>query len=362
MNRKRLRDWGIVIGELPTGPRNKLSDVPGVTVGHATVADGGHNTGLTVIFPASGNLYADKLIAASHIINGYGKTAGSIQLDELGTLETPIALTGTLNVGKVSDALVAYTMAECDRDGVACRSVNPVVGETNDAVLNRLADRPVGAAELAAAIADAGADFDEGDVGAGRGTMCMGLKGGIGSASRIVTVGGQHFTLGALVQTNFGRLDDLLVAGYPAGAAIRRIVSAPPAPEDKGSCMIIIGTDLPVSHRQLSRILRRAAVGLVRTGSFVGHGSGDVVLGFTTANRLCREEDDLRQVTLLREEALDGAFRAAAESVEEAILNSLCTADRVTATGMGAAGNETVTLAGFSEFLPALLPALCGRG
>ena len=265
-------------------------------------------------------------------------------------------------VGKVSDALVAYTMAECDRDGVACRSVNPVVGETNDAVLNRLADRPVGAAELAAAIADAGADFDEGDVGAGRGTMCMGLKGGIGSASRIVTVGGQHFTLGALVQTNFGRLDDLLVAGYPAGAAIRRIVSAPPAPEDKGSCMIIIGTDLPVSHRQLSRILRRAAVGLVRTGSFVGHGSGDVVLGFTTANRLGREEDDLRQVTLLREEALDGAFRAAAESVEEAILNSLCTADRVTATGMGAAGNETVTLAGFSEFLPALLPALRGRG
>ena len=259
MNRRRLRDWGIAIGELPTGPHNKLSDVPGVTVGHATVADSGHNTGLTVILPASGNLYADKLIAASHIINGYGKTAGSIQLDELGTLETPIALTGTLNVGKVSDALVAYTMAECDRDGVACRSVNPVVGETNDAVLNRLADRPVGAAELAAAIADAGADFDEGDVGAGRGTMCMGLKGGIGSASRIVTVGGQHFTLGALVQTNFGRLDDLLVAGYPAGAAIRRIVSAPPAPEDKGSCMIIIGTDLPVSHRQLSRILRRAA-------------------------------------------------------------------------------------------------------
>ena len=197
--------------------------------------------------------------------------------------------------------------------------------------------------EMAAAIADAGADFDEGDVGAGRGTMCMGLKGGIGSASRIVTVGGQHFTLGALVQTNFGRLDDLLVAGYPAGAAIRRIVSAPPAPEDKGSCMIIIGTDLPVSHRQLSRILRRAAVGLVRTGSFVEH-------------------DDLRQVTLLREEALDGAFRAAAESVEEAILNSLCTADRVTAAGMGAAGNETVTLAGFSEFLPALLPALRGRG
>ena len=188
----------------------------------------------------------------------------------------------------------------------------------------------------------------------------MGLQGGIGSASRIVTVGGQHFTLGALVQTNFGRLDDLLVAGYPAGAAIRRIVSAPPAPEDKGSCMIIIGTDLPVSHRQLSRILRRAAVGLVRTGSFVGHGSGDVVLGFTTANRLCREQDDLRQVTLLREEALDGAFRAAAESVEEATLNSLCTADRVTATGMGAAGNETVTLAGFWNFCLLCSPLCAG--
>ena len=361
MNRKRLRDWGIVIGEMPTGSLNRISDVPGVTVGHATVADTGHNTGVTVILPAPGNLYADRLVASAHVINGYGKTVGSIQLDELGTLETPIALTGTLNVGKVSDALIAYTMAVCARDGVPCRSVNPVVGETNDAVLNRLCDRPIGTAELEAAIAAARTDFDEGDVGAGKGTMCMGLKGGIGSASRLMTVDGQRFTLGVLVQTNFGRLDDLLIAGYPAGAAIRRIVSAPPAPEDKGSCMIVIGTDLPVSNRQLSRILKRAVVGLARTGSFVGHGSGDVVLGFSTANRLHRDDGSLRRVTVLREETLDTAFRAAAESVEEAILNSLCTADRVTATGLGDAGNDTVSLAGLSEFLPALLPQLCGR-
>lgn len=361
MNRKRLRDWGISVGEMPTGSLNKITDVPGVLVGHTTTADDGHNTGVTVILPAPGNLYADKLTAAFHVINGYGKTAGSIQIDELGTLETPIALTGTLNVGKVSEALVAHTLRECARDGIECRSVNPVVGETNDAVLNRLADRPIGTAELEAAIASACADFDEGDVGAGRGTMCMGLKGGIGSASRLLDIDGRRFTVGALVQTNFGRLDDLMIAGYPAGAEIRRIVSAPRAPEDKGSCMIIIGTDLPVSCRQLSRILRRAVVGLARTGSFVGHGSGDVVIGFTTANRLNRDDGALRQVTLLREEMLDAAFRAAAESVEEAVLNSLCTADRVSASGMGASGNETVTLSALSEFLPALLPSLQKR-
>ena len=340
MNRKRLRDWGIAIGELPTGPRNKLSDVPGVTVGHATVADSGHNTGLTVILPASGNLYADKLIAASHIINGYGKTAGSIQLDELGTLETPIALTGTLNVGKVSDALVAYTMAECDRDGVACRSVNPVVGETNDAVLNRLADRPVGAAELAAAIADADADFDEGDVGAGRGTMCMGLKGGIGSASRLCRLYGETYTVGALVMTNFGTLRDLKVAGDSVGE--RLFWQEQSELKDKGSIIVIIATDVPLSSRQLERVAKRAQSGIARTGGISGNGSGEIALAFTTGNKLAHYSSDrLESIRLVYEEDIDEVFRAAIESVDEAIISSMLHAKAVT----GRAGNHYKSLA-----------------
>lgn len=348
MNHSRIRDWGVTVGGLPTGPLNKISDVPGVTVGHATVDDDAHKTGVTVVIPAPGCVFAEKLTAGAHVINGFGKTCGTVQLNELGTLETPIALTSTLNVGRVADALVGWTVDTCASEGISAGSVNPVVGETNDGGLNRASDRPVGRAELNAAIAAACADFDEGDVGAGKGTSAFGLKGGIGSSSRVVEIEGKTFTVGVLVQSNFGRLDDLTVGGRPVGAEIRRILEAPAAECDKGSCMIVAATDLPLSELQLGRVLRRAEVGLVRTGSFVGHGSGDVVLGFTTANRHTRGEGGLRAVTLLTDKYLERAFRAVAEATEEAILNSMAAADTVSVVKNG----KTHTVRSLTDFLP----------
>lgn len=358
MNDKRLRGWGITVGEMAPGPLNKITDVPGVTVGHTTLDDEFHKTGVTVVIPAPGNLFTDKMTAASFVINGFGKTCGTVQIDELGTLETPIALTGTLDVGKIADALVTYTIRQCEAEGVECLSVNPVVGETNDAVLNRSPDRPMGYPELEAAIRSASADFDEGDVGAGKGTHCLGVKGGIGSASRTFAVDGKDYTLGALVQTNFGRGEDLTINGFAAGRLIRRLTDEARKPEDKGSCMIIIATDLPLSELQLRRVLRHAVVGLARTGSFVGHGSGDVVLGFTTANRHRHDDGALRTVQSVNDDLIDLAFRACAESVEEAVLNSLCCADRVT----GHNGRELVSLPGLSEFMPAIIDAMRASG
>lgn len=360
MNHKRIRDWGICIGEMTPGPRNKLTDVPGVRVGHATLDDTYHKTGVTVILPAPGNLFADKLTAAAHVINGFGKTAGSIQLDELGTLETPIALCSTLNVGRISDALVGYTLAQCAADGIPCRSVNPVVGETNDSVLNRVEDRPLGEAHLQEALANAALDFDEGDVGAGKGTRCMSLKGGIGSASRTFSLDGQTYTVGALVQSNFGRLPDLRIDGYPAGQVIARMQEqasdrASGETRDWGSCMIILGTDVPLSQAQLTRVLRRAEVGLVRVGSYIGHGSGDVVLGFTTANRIPHDAGVLIPQVILHNDCMDQVFRAAAESVEEALLNSLCTADSVD----GYLNGETpIHVPSLAEYLPVCIESI----
>ncbi len=364
-----LLDYGITIGTLPTGRRNQITDVPGVRVGHCTIDTDRHKTGVTVIIPAEGNLYARPVVAAAHVINGFGKTAGLMQVQELGTLETPIVLTGTLNVGKMHDALVSYTLEQCAADGVLCRSVNPVVGETNDGTLSAGADRPAGAEHLRAAMAearqlsDSGACFAEGDVGAGKGTVCLGLKGGIGSASRVMDIGGQCYTLGVLVQTNFGCIEDLRMDGLPLGEAVLAMVAeegradeaasrgAPVTGQDDiGSIMIIVGTDLPVNDRQLTRILRRATVGLARTGSHIGHGSGDVVIGFTTANRQEAGAADMavRTVRQLREDCLEAPFRAVAECVEEAILHSLLAADTV----VGFDGAGTVTVRALSEFLP----------
>ena len=358
MNPTRIRDYGITVGTLPTGALNKITDVPGVLVGHATIDTDRQQTGVTVILPAEGNLYTAPLTAACHVINGYGKTAGLMQVQELGTLETPIALTGTLNVGKIHDALVSYTVDLCTAEGRSCRSVNPVVGETNDGTLCANHDRPADQSHLAAAMAAACKDFPEGDVGAGKGTVCMGLKGGIGSASRVMSVGERSFTLGVLVQTNFGCVEHLRLDGLPVGRAVvdmlreesERQAKAVTGQDDIGSVMIVVGTDLPVSELQLGRILRRATVGLARVGSYVGHGSGDVVIGFTTANR--RGSDDvIRTVEILNDSKLEVAFHAVAECVEEAVCNSMIAADRVT----GYNGSEAVTVRALNEFLPEAL-------
>ena len=358
MNSNRIRSLGIPVGGMQTGRLNKITDVPGVKVGHATVDTDRQKTGVTVIIPAEGNIYKYPLTAACHVINGFGKSAGLMQVQELGILETPIALTGTLNVGKVHNALVSYTVEVCRRDGKSCRSVNPVVGETNDGSLSCNQDRPSGEAEVFAAIDAATEDFAEGDVGAGKGTVCFGLKGGIGSASRVMEIGGKTYTLGVLVQSNFGCIEEMRVDGLPVGRAIADMMeeeraAAVTGQDDIGSIMIIVATDLPVSELQLTRILRRATVGLARTGSHIGHGSGDVVIGFTTANR--RGDDrggEIRRIEILNDGKLENAFRAVAECTEEAIYNSMVAADTV--TGLNSR-EERKTVRALNEFWPEAL-------
>lgn len=326
--KKRLRDYGVIIGTGTPGPWNKITDVPGVTVGHATVDTASHKTGVTVILPCQDNPFRNKLTAACAVLNGFGKTQGLVQIEELGTLETPIALTNTLNVGLVHDALVDYMLETAQTEGMKITSVNPVVGECNDSQLNDISQRVIDKEKVMEAIGNAKADFEEGDIGAGKGTICFGLKGGIGSASRQLTLDGTVYTIGALVQSNFGRTENLVIAGNPVGRQIASQIEA--AALDRGSIMIILATDLPVSDRQLKRICKRAAIGLARCGSYMGHGSGDIVIGFTTANRIPMEETNtFTQIQILRESLLDQIFPLTADVVEEAVLNSLVTADTV---------------------------------
>lgn len=329
MYQLRARDYNITVGELPTGARNKITDVPGVTVGHCTVDTDEHKTGVTVVLPCPENPFVHKLPAAAFVLNGFGKTAGLVQVDELGTIETPIALTNTLNVGLVHDAVVEYMVQRGETEGIEVRSVNPVVCECNDGGLNHIQRRAVGAEQVFAAFAAAGPDFDEGDVGAGKGMVCHGLKGGIGSASRKMVIDGDTYTLGALVLANHGRLADLTVNGENVG---RRLDQAKAAKEsDVGSCIILLATDLPLDSRQLGRVAKRASVGLARLGSFIGQGSGEVFLAFSTANAFDpREKAAVRTVNAFHEDKLDLPFRAAAECVEEAVLNCLFTAHTVT--------------------------------
>lgn len=315
------------IGRMEHGPGNSITDVPGIRVGHCTVDNERHKTGVTVILPCEDDIFQRKMVAACHVLNGFGKTAGLMQIEELGTLETPIALTNTLNVGLVHDAMVEYMCRWAEEGGYAIRSINPVVCECNDASLNDIRRRAVGQAEVFAAIENASVEFAQGDVGAGKGMTCHDLKGGIGSSSRIVQIGDQRYTLGVLVLTNHGSLRDLTIGGETVGLDIeRRIHEDTP---DEGSCIMIIGTDLPVTSRQLKRIIRRCSVGLARLGSFIGHGSGEVMVGFSTANRISAQNGciDLR---CIHESHIDAAFRAAAEATEEAVLHSMLHADTVT--------------------------------
>lgn len=339
MERKRIRDFGIVPGVMKTGPKNKITDVPGVLVGHKTVRNGDNKTGVTVIVPGPGNVFERKFIAAGYVHNGFGKTCGLVQVEELGTLETPIALTNTLNVGKVHDALVDYMVEQCERDGVELTSMNPVVGECNDASLNKITERVIGIPEVRAAIDGACRDFEEGDVGAGKGTTCFGMKGGIGSASRLVELDGKTYVVGVLVQSNFGKTKHFVLDGKPLGELISGKIEE--ARKDEGSIMMVVGTDLPVSDRQLKRIIRRAGVGLSRCGSFMGHGSGDIMLGFSTGNVYRKEEDRaVIPAAVMNEAMLDDVFEAAAEATEEAVLNSLAAAHTVT----GYKGNTRYSL------------------
>ena len=315
------------IGRMEHGPRNSIADVQGVRVGHCTVDNDRHKTGVTVVMPCEDDIFRSKMVAACHVLNGFGKTAGLMQIQELGTLESPIALTNTLNVGLVHDAIVEHLCREAEKMGYAIRSVNPVICECNDASLNDIRHRAVGQTEVFSAIESASADFAQGDVGAGKGMTCHDLKGGIGSSSRIVEIGNQRYTLGILALTNHGSLKDLTVFGENIGMEIEQKIKEDTP--DEGSCILILATDLPVTSRQLGRIIRRCSVGLARLGSFIGHGSGEVFIGFSTANRI-PEEADCIDFKCIHESHINEAFRAAAEATEEAVLQSMLHAGTVT--------------------------------
>lgn len=315
------------IGRLEHGKLNSIGDVPGVRVGHCTIDNDRHKTGVTVVLPCEDDIFKRKMVAAQHVLNGFGKTAGLMQISELGTLETPIALTNTLNVGKVHDAMVEYMCRHAEPHGYAITSINPVICECNDASLNDIRHRAVEAEHVFAAIEAAAPQFAEGDVGAGKGMTCHDLKGGIGTSSRVIEIDGERFTLGVLVQTNHGSLSDLRIDGQPVGMEIeRRIHEDTP---DQGSCIMIVATDLPVTSRQLTRIIRRCSVGLARLGSYIGHGSGEVMIGFSTANRI-PEKAGCFALRCIHESQINKAFRAVAEATEESVLRSMYYAGSVT--------------------------------
>jgi D-aminopeptidase len=356
---KRIRDFGIVTGKMKPGKMNCLTDVPGVKVAHVTLSDGSVQTGVTAIMPRADNVYRHKVMGAVDVINGFGKSIGLMQVEELGTIETPILLTNTLSVGLAADALVEYMLQENPEIGTVTGTVNPLVCECNDGYLNDIRGSHVTKVHVLEAIerAKSAASCDpgetgaaiqseavsEGSVGAGAGMSCYHLKGGIGTASRIMEVSesiqegeknpsSSEFTLGVLVLTNFGKRRDLIIDGKKIGPEVTslekmdRQALMQDAPE-KGSVIIVMGMNLPVSERQLKRIAHRAVVGLVRTGSYLGTGSGDVVLAFSTANGTQHfEETGFNTWQVLNEDKMDIPFRAAAEATEEAVLNSLAAA------------------------------------
>jgi len=322
----RPRDMGLEIGLFRTGKWNAITDVAGVTVGHETIIENDSvRTGVTVIIPHQGGLYKEKVMAAVHVTNGYGKAVGFTQIEELGTIETPIALTNTLNTFLVANAIVDYMISE----NPDIRSVNPVVGETNDSGLNDIRGRHVTKKHVFSAIQNAkGGPVAEGSVGAGTGTRALGFKGGIGTASRVLPndVGG--YTVGVLVQTNFG--GSLMINGAPVGRELKvsPFASRIPYDEDEGSCMIVIATDAPLSNRNLKRMAKRVDHAFGRVGAYSSNGSGDYAIIFSTHK--ANSSDGL---TTTREEMknrhMNGLFMATVEATEEAIINSLFMAETV---------------------------------
>lgn len=333
-DRARARDLGVAPGRLPPGPYNAITDVPGVRVGHATVNLGDSvRTGVTAVLPHGDNAFLSRVPAAIHVGNGFGKLLGSTQVNELGELETPILLTCTLCVWRAADALVGWML---ERQGMErVRSINPVVAETNDGSLNAIRSRPIEAAHVRTALesADSGR-VAEGSVGAGTGTIAFGWKGGIGTASRRVESGGRSFTVGVLVQSNFGGA--FQVEGVPVW---RELPSAPdrrarqPSRGD-GSIIMVVATDAPVSDRNLRRLASRAMLGLARTGSSASNGSGDYVIAFSTAREVRRDPMAGTVVqTELANEAISPLFEGVVEATEEAIYNSIFMATSVTSRG-----------------------------
>ena len=333
--RPRLRELGVKPGILPAGKWNAITDVPGVRVAHRTIVEGDSiRTGVTVILPHGGNLFQKKAPAAVYVGNGFGKAAGFLQVRELGNIESPIVLTNTLAVGTAVEAAVGWTLARPGNEQV--RSVNAVVGETNDGYLNDIRARRVTGKDVLAAIEAASAaepgPVAEGSVGAGTGTSALGWKGGIGTASRALPEKLGGYVVGALVQSNFGGV--LTIDGMRVGEALGRYdfkADVARGPAGDGSCMIVIATDAPLSSRNLERLARRAVMGLARTGSYMSNGSGDFVIAFSTRNLEDHSPGKpTRQVEELQNDFISPLLLAVVESVEEAIDNSLLKATTVT--------------------------------
>jgi len=334
--RARARDLGVKPGVFPTGRNNAITDVAGVRVGHATVVQGDSiRTGVTAILPHEGNLFLERVPAALHVGNGFGKMLGATQLNELGELETPILLTCTLCVWNAADALVGWMLEQPGMENV--RSINPVVAETNDGGLNAIRSRPISAKEVRAALASAtSGPVTEGSVGAGTGTIAFGWKGGIGTSSRLLPTPLGGWTVGVLVQSNFGGI--LQVLGAPVGRelgqyAFKRETQSATERGD-GSIVMVVATDAPLSDRNLKRLAARAIMGLSRTGSSASNGSGDYVIAFSTSSRVRRAFNAPRLTTEeVANDEMSGLFEAAVEATEEAIYNSLFQATTVAGSG-----------------------------
>jgi len=332
-SRKRIRDLGISPGIFPVGAWNAITDVGGVRVGQVTLIEGDDvRTGVTAILPHGGNLFQERVPAALAVGNGFGKLIGVTQVEELGEVETPIVLTNTLSAPRAAEALIDWTLAQKGNEAV--RSVNPVVGETNDGTLNDIRRMAVTKAHVIEAIASAASGpVAEGCVGAGTGTICFGWKGGIGSSSRLLpsTLGG--YAIGVLVQANFGGI--LQMDGIPVGKSLGQyyLKETLADPSADGSIMIVLATDAPLSDRNLKRLARRGLAGLARTGASLSNGSGDYAIAFSTAEDSRRTMERRSKVSSYPEvpnDMMSPLFQAAIEATEEAIYNSLCTAETMT--------------------------------
>jgi D-aminopeptidase len=332
--RPRARDVGVVIGTMSPGPHNAITDVDGVGIGHATLVEGTRlHTGVTAIVPHAGNMFRQRVPAAIVVGNGFGKLAGLTQVQELGEIETPILLTGTLSTWKVADAAVDWLLRQPGMENV--RSINPVVGETNDGYLSDIRARPLTPALVEQALTRLSyGDVQEGDVGAGAGTVAFGWKGGIGTSSRHLAESDGGYTVGVLVQSNFG--GQLTIAGVPVWKSLpdpaeyARSLKVPPPSTGDGSIMMVVATDAPLDAANLQRLARRALVGLARTGSVMSNGSGDYVIAFSTAKENLRDPDvSVQPARSVAGEAMTPLFEATAEATEEAIVNSLFRAHTV---------------------------------
>ncbi|MDF7639245.1 P1 family peptidase [Lactobacillus sp. ESL0791] len=303
------------------GKRNLITDVPGVKVGQQTIINDHFKTGVTAIIPGEGNCFRDKFVASSQVINGFGKSIGLVQVEELGTIETPLLLTNTFAVGTAQTELIKTMLKDNPEIGLSTGTVNPIVLECNDGEINHIRDFGVQPSDVDAALANCGKDFEEGCVGGGTGMCCYDLKGGIGSSSRQIAIDGQTYTIGALVMANFGFLEDLTIYGIRIGQELAHVAKE----KEKGSIITVIATDIPFNERQLKRIAKRSSVGITRSGSFTGNGSGEITLAFSTANRVAHfPQKELSTQMAITDDKIDRYFRATVDVVHESILSALC--------------------------------------